>query len=152
MCAKNIQTLFKRGKYITIELWNAKVLLKTIKSQLNVSESTLSRVLAFDKNTTETLVAGDKLGSGRPVVINKNIQKVMKRKLLLAPNTITMQMKKTISGLAHVSVTARQHVSLKKFKLPSRVMVNKPLLTQRIKIRDWNLPTSMATGRGGWMT
>jgi hypothetical protein len=116
--------------------WNAKVLLKTIKSQLNVSESILSRVLAFAKNIPETLVTCNKPGSERPAVINKNIQKALKRKLILAPNTITMQIKKTVSGLAHVSVTARQHVSLKKLKLPSRVMVNKPILTQRIKIRD----------------
>ncbi len=93
----------------------------------------MRRVLAFARKNPETLVAGRKPGSGRPAVIDENIQRVMKRKLLLSPTTTAKQMKKAIPGLANVTVRAIQHVSLKKLKLPSRVMAKKPLLTKRMK-------------------
>jgi hypothetical protein len=57
----------------------------------------------------------------------------MKKKLLNSPTTTAKQLNKTVPGLANMSVRAIQHVSLKKLKLPSRVMVKKPLLTQKMK-------------------
>jgi hypothetical protein len=96
------------------------VALKAIRDQVKMSESTLRRVLAFAKKNSDTLVAGRKVGSGQPCIINKTIQKAMKKKLLNSPTTTAKQLKKTVPGLANMSVRAIQHVSLKKLKLPPR--------------------------------
>jgi hypothetical protein len=73
------QTLSREEKRVVIELWRAKVPLKAIRDQVNMSESTLRRVLAFAKKNQGTLIAGHKPGSGRPFVFSKNIQKAMRR-------------------------------------------------------------------------
>ncbi len=57
----------------------------------------------------------------------------MKKKLLNSPNTTAEQLKKTVLGLANMSMRAIQHVSLRKLKLHAGVMGKKPLLTQRMK-------------------
>ncbi len=59
----------------------------------------------------------------------------MKKKLLNSPTTTAKQLKRTVPGLANMSVRAIQHVSLKKLKLPSHVMAKKPLLTQKMKVQ-----------------
>jgi hypothetical protein len=133
MCAKTSKPFSREEKRVAIELWRAKVPLKAIRDQVQMSESTLRRVLAFAKKNPDTLIAGRKVGSGRPCLINKTIQKTMKKKLLNSPTTTAKQLKKTVPGLANMSVRAIQHVSLKKLKLPSRVMAKKPLLTQKMK-------------------
>jgi hypothetical protein len=133
MCAKTSKPFSREEKRVAIELWRAKVPLKAIRDQVKMSESTLRRVLAFVKKNPDTLVAGHKVGSGWPCLINKTIQKAMKKKLLNSPTTTAKQLKKTVPGLANMSVRAIQHVSLKKLKLPSRVIAKKPLLTQKMK-------------------
>jgi hypothetical protein len=92
----------------------------------------IEKGFGLSKKNPETLVAGRKPGSVRPAVINENIQRAMKRKLL-SPTTTAKQIKKTIPCLANVTMRAIQHVSLKKLKLSSTVMANKSILTQRMK-------------------
>lgn len=131
MCAITAKPFSREEKRVAMELWEANVPLKGIrKKQLNMSESTLRRafVFAFAKKNPDILVAGCKPGSGRPAVINKNIQRAMKKKLLLSPTTTGKQMKMAIPGLAAVTVRVIQHISMKKLKLSSRVTAKKLLL------------------------
>ena len=105
--------------------------LKAIRSQLKMSESTLRRILAFAKKQPENPIADRKPGSGRPTKITPAIEMIMKRKLVKTPTLTAKQLKKKIPELANVSVRQVQHVCLKKLKLPSRKMSQKPLLTEK---------------------
>jgi hypothetical protein len=106
MC-EDEQTILKSGKKVAIELWRAKIPLKAIRDQVKMSELTLRRVLAFAKKNPDTLVSGCKVGIGRPCLINKTIQKAMKKKLFNSPTTTAKQLKKkTVPGLADMSVRA----------------------------------------------
>jgi hypothetical protein len=79
--------------------------------------------LAFAKKNQHTLVAGSKDGSGRPCLINKTIQKAMKKKLLNFPTTTVKQLKKTVPGLANMSMRAIQQVSFKFSALTGHVLL-----------------------------
>ncbi len=83
--------------------------LKAIRDQVKMPESTLRGVLAFAKKNPDTWVPGRKVGSGRLCLINKTIQKAMKNKLLNSPTTTAEQLKKTVPGLANMSVPTCVH-------------------------------------------
>ncbi len=81
--------------------------------------------MAFAKKNPDTLVAGHKVGSGRPCLINKTIQKAMKKKLLNSPMVTVKQLRKTVPGLVNMSMRAIQHVSFKFSALTGHVLLRR---------------------------
>jgi hypothetical protein len=65
MCAKTTKQFSREERRVAIELWRAKMPLKTIRDKVKLSESTLRRIWPLPKKST--LVAGRKVGSGRPL-------------------------------------------------------------------------------------
>ena len=59
------------AKMAAVELWRAKVLLSTIRSQLKLSESTLRRILVFAKKNPINPIIPRKPGPGRPKKISE---------------------------------------------------------------------------------
>ena len=59
------------AKMAAVELWRAKVLLSTIRSQLKLSELTLRRILVFAKENPINPIIPRKPGSGRPKKISE---------------------------------------------------------------------------------
>ncbi len=116
-----------------VELWRAKVPLKTIRQQLKMSESTLRRILAFAKANPIDPIMPRKAVMGRPRKISKDTMKVIKKKLQEQPSLTAVQLKKVIPSIANVSIRSIQDCCLKDLKLPSRRKAKKPLLTDRMK-------------------
>ena len=79
---KNVKDCAKRA---AVELWRARVLLSTIRSQLKLSESTLRRILVFAKKNPINPIIPRKPGPGRPKKISTEtsmpcrMQKVINR-------------------------------------------------------------------------
>ena len=71
------------AKRAAVELWKAKVPLKNIREQLQMSERTLRRVLAAAKASPEDPVPKRKKMSGRPA-------KVMATTLIVRPSSMAM--------------------------------------------------------------
>jgi predicted DNA-binding protein (UPF0251 family) len=67
---KFLQTLHSEEKKVAIALWKAKVPLKTIREQCQMSESTLWKILSHAKENPHTPVLARKKGNGQTPKIN----------------------------------------------------------------------------------
>jgi hypothetical protein len=115
-----------------IELWKAKVPLKTIREQLDMSKATLERISAFARANSENPVPVWKPGSGRPSKFSTATLDNMKRRLNVTP-TLTGLHLKNIIELKTVSMRSIQRICRKTLKLPFMKMAKKPLLTERMR-------------------
>jgi transposase len=120
-------------KKVAITLWKAKVPLKAIREQCNMSERTLRRILTHAKENPITPVLARKKGTGRTPKVTSHTLKQMKDALRKNPCLTAKQLKERIPGLALVNVRWIQQLCKDKLKLPSRKMAKKPLLSQRMK-------------------
>ena len=121
------------AKRAAVELWKAKVPLKNIREQLQMSERTLRRVLAAAKASPEDPVPKRKKTSGRPAKVMATTLIVMRRHLVRDPTLTAGQLKALMPALANTSIRTIQRMCLEKLKLPSRKMAAKPLITQGMK-------------------
>lgn len=121
------------AKRAAVELWKAKVPLKNIREQLQMSERTLRRVLAAAKASPEDPVPKRKKTSGRPAKVMATTLIVMRRHLVRDPTLTAGQLKALMPALANTSIRTIQRMCLEKLKLPSRKMAAKPLITQAMK-------------------
>jgi ABC-type uncharacterized transport system YnjBCD substrate-binding protein len=72
-------------KKVAIAFWKAKVLLKTIREQCNMSERTLRRILTHAKKNPNTPVLARKTGTGQTPKIISHTLKQMKEALRKNP-------------------------------------------------------------------
>lgn len=126
-------TFSKEQKRAAIEMWKAKVPLKTIRNQLDMSESTLRRILKFAKANPGAPVAERKKGNGPISNFTTAVKNRMKAALCKTPTMTAASLKKAIPELANVSIRRIQEVCKNDLKLPSRKMADKPLLNDRMK-------------------
>jgi hypothetical protein len=108
---KDSQSLLKVEKRVAIELWRAKVPLKAI--LVKMSKSTLRRILTFAKKNQRDWLLATRLAVEGPLSSTKH-PKALRKNLLNSPTTTAKQPKKTVPGLANMSMRATQCVSLKK--------------------------------------
>ena len=120
-------------KRVAIELWKAKVPLKSIRAQLSMSESTLRRILAFAKKNPTLPVKKRKTGTGRKSTITPATIQTMKNILKSNPTVTARGLKLRVQGLQHIGIHQIQRICLKSLKLPSRKMACKPLLSQQMR-------------------
>ena len=89
------------AKRAAVELWKAKVPLKNIREQLQMSERTLRRVLAAAKASPEDPVPKRKKTSGRPAKVMATTLIVMRRHLVRDPTLTAGQLKALMLALAN---------------------------------------------------
>ncbi len=123
----------QEDKRVAVELWKANVPLKSIRDQLNMSESTLRRVLSFARKNPSFPVKKRKIGTGRKPTVTPATLQAMKEIIKDNPTITAKSLKLRLPGLQNIGVRWIQHLCLKKLKLPSRKMACKPLLTQKMK-------------------
>jgi hypothetical protein len=111
-------------KRAAIELWKANISLKRIREQVQMSERGLRNILAYAKKHPGDLPSKVSLGSVR------KIRRALDRNPSITGKTL---LKKNIPDLANVSVRTITRVCCETLKLPSRKMVDKPLLPDRMK-------------------
>ena len=105
------------AKRAAVELWKAKVPLKNIREQLQMSERTLRRVLAAAKASPEDPVPKRKKTSGRPAKVMATTLIVMRRHLVWDPTLTAGQLKALMPALANTSIRTIQQMCLEKLKL-----------------------------------
>lgn len=120
-------------KRAAIELWRAKIPLKDIRKQLEMSESTLRRILAFAKASPSYPIRLRKPVTGRKCKVLPAMKRAMKTKIEANPTITAKQLKKALPVLANISIRRIQHICQKDLGLPSRKMSEKPLINERMK-------------------
>jgi DDE superfamily endonuclease len=122
-------------KRAAIELWRAEIPLKKIRGQLQMSERGLRNILAvaYAKNHPEDPIKKKSTNAGRPSKLSLGTLQKIKRHLKRNPSITGKGQKQLIPGLADVSIRSIQKACCDRLKLPSRKMVDKPLLTARMK-------------------
>lgn len=118
---------------VAVELRRAKVPLKSIRQQLNMSESTLRRILAYAKKNPTIPVKGRKIGTGRFSKVTQTTLKTMRDIINKAPTITAKKLKEKVPKLKNLAVRTIQDICLRRLKLPSRKMACKPLITQQMK-------------------
>jgi transposase len=119
-------------KSAAVELFKARVPLKKIRNQLNMSERTLRRILSHAKSHPESPIISRKPGSGRPTTFTPAVKEKMKNMLRKNPCITGGQLKGRIPELANSSIRRIQEVCKDDLGYPSRRMAKKPPLTQRM--------------------
>jgi hypothetical protein len=119
---------------VAVELWRAQVPLKKIRDQLQMSASTLKRLLAHAREHPDLPVKPRKMGTGmkNSKVMNSTLRD-MRKHLLRNPILTAKQLRGLLPALENISIRTIQRLCLMKLKLPSRKMAPKPLLTQAMK-------------------
>jgi hypothetical protein len=84
----SIGKTFSREEKDCIELWKAKVPLKEIRSQLQMSEATLRRILTVAKNNPDDPCPDLKAGSGKKSKVSPATMMAMKDILMNKPTII----------------------------------------------------------------
>ena len=83
-------------KRAAIELWRAKIPLKDIRKQLEMSESTLRRILAFAKASPSYPIRLRKPVTGRKCKVLPAMKRAMKTKIEANPTITAKQLKKAL--------------------------------------------------------
>jgi hypothetical protein len=138
MCVVKIpngKTLSREEESAAFGLWKAKFFLKEIRSQLQISEATLRRILTVAKNNLDDPGPDRKARSGKKSKISPSTMMVMKAILMNKPTITSRKLKDRLAGLADVSVRTIQNHCLKTMKMLVRKMANKPLLTEKLKAK-----------------
>jgi hypothetical protein len=119
---------------VAVQLWRAQVPLKMIRVQLQMSASTLKRLLAHAREHHDLPVKPRKMGTGmkNSKVIDSTLRD-MRKHLLRNPALTAKQLKGLLPALENISIRTIQRLCLMNLKLPSRKMAPKPLLTQAMK-------------------
>jgi hypothetical protein len=91
-------------KQVAGEIWKANVPLKSIRKQLNMSERSLRRILAFAKKNPDAPVQERMQWSGRPSKVKAADLKAMESILKTTPTATANKLKERVPGLENVSV------------------------------------------------
>ncbi len=121
-------------KRAAIELWKAKVPLATIRKQLKLSERSLRRILAQEKQNPGGPIPDRKKspGSGSKRKISKETLEGMKELLRKNPTLTAKNLKARLLDLENISIRTIQENCQKTLGFPCRKMAEKPLLSRRM--------------------
>jgi transposase len=128
-----VKPFSEADKRAAVELHKAGVSLKKIREQLNMSERGLRRVLAYARKHPEDPVKPKSKNAGRPTKLSLGTVRKMKRLISNNPSITAKAIKSSLPELAAISVRTIQSWCKDQLKLPCRKMVNKPLLTDRMR-------------------
>jgi hypothetical protein len=120
-------------KVAAIELSKANVPLKKIRDQLNISESSLRRILSFARKNPANPISARKKRVAHNLKLTPQALQDIKKALTKNPSWTGKQLKEKIPSLEGIGIRAIQRACKEKLNLPSRKMAKKPLLTQRMK-------------------
>jgi hypothetical protein len=119
-------------KVAAIELSKAQVPLKKIRDMLNISESSLCRILSLAKKNLACPISARKKRVAHNLKLTPQALQDIK-KALKNPTLTGKQLKEKIPSLEGIGIRAIQRACKEKLNLPSQKMAKKPLLTQRMK-------------------
>jgi hypothetical protein len=128
-----VRPFSEADKRAAIELWKAKVPLKNIRAQLQMSERGLRKILAYAKNHPEEPIPKKSKNAGRPTKISLGAIREIKKRIARNPCITARNLKKNIPQLEDVSIRTIQSFCKEQLKLPCRKMADKPLLSERMK-------------------
>ena len=123
MGAQNFSTEEKRA---AIELRKAGISLKKIRAQLQMSESSLRRILTHAANHPTCPVTQRKVGTGRKSTVGQATLTAMRKHLRRDRTLSARQLQDLLPDLQHLSIRSIQRLCQKNFANPSRKMPKKP--------------------------
>ena len=119
-------------KSAAVEVWKAKIPLKRIREQLQMSKRGLRNILAYaKKNPEDPVPKSRKKNAGPNNKVSLGTMRKIRSAIIRDPCTTAKTLKKNIPELANISVRTINRICHDQLKLPTRKMADKPLQTTR---------------------